>query len=107
MPEPRKIGDIVSQALDRLVGSDEARAFQLWHRAAGAQVASVTQPIRFARGTLTVVCESSVWTNELTYLGGTLLERLRALDPSCPVERLRFVTGKGPRQQGNEPLAAK
>jgi predicted nucleic acid-binding Zn ribbon protein len=107
MPEPRKIGDIVSQALDRLVGSDEARAFQLWRHAAGEQVTAVTQPIRFNRGTLTVVCESSVWANELTYLGGTLLERLRALDPACPVERLRFVTGRGPRQQGNEPSATK
>ena len=107
MPEPRKIGDIVSRSLDRLVGSDKARAFQLWRRAAGEQVAAVTQPIRFSRGTLTVVCESSVWANELTYLGGTLLDRLRALDPACPVERLRFVTGRGPRQQGNEPSAAK
>jgi predicted nucleic acid-binding Zn ribbon protein len=107
MAEPRRIGEIVRPRLDRLVGSDEARAFTAWRQAAGPQVAAATQPIRFARGTLTVVCESSVWTNELTYLGGSLLEKLREADPETPVTALRFVTGRAVRGQEKGRPAAK
>lgn len=107
MAEPRRIGDILGRRVECLVGTDQARAFAAWRRAAGPQVAAMTQPIRLSRGTLTVVCESSVWTNELTYLGVSLLGKLRALDPETPVQRLRFVTGRGGREQGEGPSASK
>ena len=101
--DPRRLGEILQGSVARLIGGDEARAFSLWRQAAGPQVVAATQPLRLARGTLTVACESSVWANELTYLGGSLLEKLRALDPDCPVTKLRFVTSGGSRRQEDEP----
>ena len=56
------------------------RAPSLWQQAAGAGRAPRSQAAAFARGTLTVACESSVWAQELTYLGGRILSVCGALD---------------------------
>ena len=101
--DPLRLGEILQRRVARLIGSDEARAFSLWRQAAGPQVAAVTRPLRLARGTLTIGCESSVWANELTYLGGSLLQKLRTIDPDCPVTRLRFIIAGGLRKQENGP----
>jgi len=92
MSDFTRLGDIVAAAMRRVVQSDEARAYQGWRRTAGDDVAAVTRPRRFARGLLTVECESSTWASELTYLTPMILERLVADDPDTPVKKLRFVT---------------
>jgi predicted nucleic acid-binding Zn ribbon protein len=102
MTEFSRLGDILSAALSRVAGSDEARAYRAWARAAGGDVVAVTRPRRLARGVLTVECESSAWANELTYLTPVILERLRADDPDTPVETLRFVAGRPRRPQADE-----
>jgi hypothetical protein len=108
--------------LSRIDTSDQARAYGAWARAAGDTVAANARPRSFARGVLTVECASSIWAQELTYLGGQLLARMSELDPAHPVRRFRFVTrrspapspGTGPAEaeegattQENEPAAAK
>ena len=93
---PRRLGDILTPALDRLVGSDEARAYAAWTRAVGEPVARGTRPKAFRRGQLTVECASSVWANELTYLGPQILRRMDELMPGHPVQRFRFVVGRLP-----------
>ena len=40
---PRRLGDIITPALDRLAGGDEARAYAAWARAVGDPVAGGTQ----------------------------------------------------------------
>ena len=102
MAEFSRLGDILGAALSRVAGSDEARAYQGWARAAGGDVVAVTRPRRLARGVLTVECESSAWANELTYLTPVILERLRADDPETPVKELRFVTGRPHRSLDEE-----
>jgi predicted nucleic acid-binding Zn ribbon protein len=94
MAEFSRLGDILNAALGRVAGSDEGRAYRAWARAAGADVVAVTRPRRLSRGVLTVECESSTWSNELTYLTPVILERLRADDPTIPVTGLRFVVGR-------------
>jgi predicted nucleic acid-binding Zn ribbon protein len=94
MAEFTRLGDILHTALGRVAGSDEGRAYQGWARAAGADVVAVTRPRRLARGVLTVECESSTWSSELTYLTPVILERLRSDDPATPVKSLRFVVGR-------------
>ena len=94
--EPKKLSEILDPALGRLTTSDQARAYGAWARAAGDTVAANARPRSFARGVLTVECASSIWAQELTYLGGRLLERMGEVDPGHPVERFRFVTRRSP-----------
>jgi hypothetical protein len=91
---PRRLGEVITPALDRLAGGEEARAYRAWARAVGEPVASGTRPKAFRRGQLTVECASSVWANELTYLGPQILRRMDEVAPGHPVERFRFVVGR-------------
>jgi hypothetical protein len=91
---PRRLGDILTPALGRIVGSEEARAYAAWSRAVGEPVTRGTRPKAFRRGQLTVECASSVWANELTYLGPQILRRMDEVAPGHPVERFRFVVGR-------------
>jgi predicted nucleic acid-binding Zn ribbon protein len=103
--EPKRLGDILNPALDRLATSEQARAYGAWARAAGEQVASGAHPRHFARGVLTVECTSSVWANELTYLGGQILRRMDEVAPGHPVKRFRFVVERTvPRQEEGPPV---
>ena len=105
--EPKRLGDILNPALDRLATSEQARAYGAWARAAGEQVASGARPRHFGRGLLTVECTSSVWANELTYLGGQILRRMDEVAPGHPVKRFRFVVERAARRQEDEPSPAK
>jgi len=104
--EPRRLGDILAPALARIGTSDEARAFGAWARAAGDQVAAGARPRNFSRGVLTVECTSSVWANELTYLGGRILARMDEVAPGHPVRRFRFMVEREPLRQEEPPSAA-
>ena len=91
MNEARRLGDILGGRLGRLEASGEVRAYRAWQEAAGGQIRAVTTPARLTGDTLLVECESSVWAQELTYLGPRLLARMQEVDPETPVRRLRFV----------------
>lgn len=103
----RRLGEIVAPALDRLAGGDQGRAYAAWARAAGEQVTSGARPRAFSRGVLTVECTSSVWANELTYLGAEILRRMDVVAPEHPVERLRFMVASAPMSQEPEDPARK
>jgi hypothetical protein len=105
MTEPSSLGDILRGTMERVVGSDEARAYLAWERAAGDALAAVSRPRRFVRGRLTVECESSAWASELSYFAPLLLERITALDPGTPVETLRFVAHSRGRRAPAGPSA--
>ena len=69
-------------------------------------MASGARPRHFSRGVLTVECTSSVWANELTYLGGQILRRMEEVAPGHPVKRFRFVIERAaPRQEDEPPVA--
>ena len=106
MSDPKRLGDILGTALGRLATSDQARAYAAWARASGEQVASGARPRHFSRGALTVECTSSVWANELTYLGAQILRRMDEVAPGHPVKRFRFVIERAAPRQEEEPLAA-
>jgi hypothetical protein len=51
-----------------------------------------------------VECTSSVWANELTYLGAQILRRMDEVAPGHPVKRFRFVIERAaPRQEEAPP----
>jgi len=93
---PRRLGDIITPSLDKLAGGDEARAYAAWARAVGDPVSGGTRPKAFRRGQLTVECASSVWANELTYLGPQILRRMDEVAPGHPVLKFRFIVGRLP-----------
>jgi hypothetical protein len=107
MSEPRRIGEILHPALDRLEHSESGRAYGAWARATGAQVAGGARAKAFNRGVLTVECSSSVWAGELTYLSDQIMRRMRELTPDHPVERLRFMVARGRAKQVDEAPAPK
>ncbi len=93
---PRRLGDVITPALGRLAGGEEARAYSAWARAVGDPVSGGTRAKAFRRGQLTIECASSVWANELTYLGPQILRRMDEVAPGHPVTRFRFVVGRLP-----------
>ncbi|HQG02748.1 MAG TPA: DUF721 domain-containing protein [Thermoleophilia bacterium] len=98
--------------MTRLDTDDRARAYGVWARAAGDTVAAHARPRSLMRGVLTVECASSIWAQELTYLGPHLLARMSEFDPGHPVERFRFVTCRSPvapggAQDGASPASKK
>ena len=103
---PRRLGDIIVPSLDKLAGGDEARAYAAWARAVGEPVTAGTRPKAFRRGQLTVECASSVWANELTYLGPQILRRMDEVAPGHPVKRFRFVVGRLPAPADGDEVAA-
>ena len=99
---PRRLGDVLTPALDRLATGDEARAYSAWARAVGDPVTGGTRPKAFRRGQLTIECASSVWANELTYLGPQILRRMDEVAPGHPVKRFRFLVGRVPSAAPDE-----
>ena len=85
-----------------MIGSEEARAYLAWTRASGAAVAAVTAPRSLSAGVLTVGCPSSIWANELTYLGAQILQQMNELCPGHTVRRLRFIVAPSPGSEGPE-----
>jgi len=105
---PRRLGEVLTPTLDRLASGDEARAYAAWARAVGDPVTGGTRPKAFRRGQLTIECASSVWANELTYLGPQILRRMDEVVPGHPVKRFRFVLGRlpAPASADEEPAGA-
>lgn len=73
-----------------------AKAFAWWSRAVPARIVEHARPVRLVHGTLIVHVSSSVWANELHYLGEDLLAELAKHNPQSGVKRLRFKVGPLP-----------
>jgi predicted nucleic acid-binding Zn ribbon protein len=65
----------------------------VWERAAGPAVAAAARPIAERDGVLTVLCEASVWAEELELMAGEIVPRLNAELGGAPVRALRCRTG--------------
>lgn len=74
-----------------------ARVQRLWPDAVGEALAGEARPVSELSGTVTIACRSSVWAQELTYLGTDLAaklnDRLAGPGHAGQVADLRFVTG--------------
>ena len=78
---PQKIGSIVESFLsDRgyLTICRENQAVGEWPRIVGEEVARVTRCDRVEAGTLYVRVESAPWRQELSYMKGLILDKVRA-----------------------------
>jgi predicted nucleic acid-binding Zn ribbon protein len=95
--DPRPIGEEIERMLrsrgwqQRLIA---ARLVARWPEVVGPAVASHCQP-RWLEddGTLAVVADSAAWATQLSYLQGTLLERLATIVGAGVVKQVRVRTG--------------
>jgi predicted nucleic acid-binding Zn ribbon protein len=55
-----------------------ARVQACWNEAVGAAIAEEARPVAERDGTLTVMCRSGTWANELELLAPELLEKLNS-----------------------------
>jgi len=69
-----------------------------WPGVAGPALAAAAEPASEREGTVTVVCESAVWAQELELLASDLLPRLNEALPAGRVDRLRFFVGSAPNR---------
>ncbi len=65
---------------------EAAKAFAWWSRSVPPRILEHARPVRLSRGVLIVHVSSSVWANELHYLGDDLLARLREAAPTSRIE---------------------
>jgi predicted nucleic acid-binding Zn ribbon protein len=94
--DPRPIGEEIERVLrsrgwqQRLL---EARVVARWPDVVGEAVAVHCQPRGLeADGTLLVVADSAAWATQLSYLRGTLLDRLAMIIGPALVRQVRVRT---------------
>lgn len=88
---PRPAASAFRAARDRAAPRTGLAAVQsAWREAVGEQLAAVAEPVAEREGTLTIVCNDSVWAQELDLVQGQLLERLRASLGELAPAQLRF-----------------
>lgn len=86
-----------------------AKAFAWWSRSVPPRILEHARPVKLSHGVLIVHVSSSVWANELHYLGEDLLQQIRKHAPESRIEKLHFKVGPLPdipkRARPNPPAA--
>ena len=91
---PRPLALAVTRLSDSLAPATPlARVQSAWEQAAGAAVAAAARPTSEREGVLTVLCEASVWAQELELMSEVLIERLNELLGEGAIRELRCRTG--------------
>ena len=95
---PRPLATAIGQALERAEPVTLLAAVQsAWPAAVGEAIAREATPVTERSGVVTVACSSSAWAQELDFLGGQILEKIRPDLPSeTPLEGLRFIIATDP-----------
>ena len=76
-----------------------ARVQAAWPESVGDVVAREATPVSEREGTLSVLCQSAVWANELELLAPEILKKLNAAlggPPGTPLTALRAKVGQAP-----------
>lgn len=72
------------------------RLREAWAEVVGPQVASRSEPVRLARGALTVRAEAGAWASELALLAPSIVQRADRYLGGGLVRELQVVTGAAP-----------
>ena len=100
--EPATVGALLSRsALGRRRRDGVDR--DLWSLSVGERIAARAEPAELRQGVLLVRVASSIWAQELSLLGPSILERLR--EHGVVVDALRFGVGQvTPREPAGRKL---
>jgi predicted nucleic acid-binding Zn ribbon protein len=103
---PELIGDILKERIDALGWAGRLREEEVltgWDAAVGPQIAAHARPSHITDHRLTIVTESSVWTQQLSLLKPDLLRRISGSFGAGVVTDLYFITGKIESAPGKPP----
>ncbi|MDP2711108.1 MAG: DUF721 domain-containing protein [Solirubrobacteraceae bacterium] len=93
---PRPLSTAVEALTQRLAPATLLADVQrVWPQAAGAAIAAEAQPLSERDGTLTVLCSSAVWMQEIDLMGPVLVDALNALLGADRVRTVRCVATAG------------
>jgi len=91
---PRAISSALGELSARIApASTLARVQEIWGTAAGATIAAAARPTAEHDGVLTVICDASVWAQELNLMAGEIVPRINAALGSEAIRELRCRTG--------------
>ena len=71
----------------------EAAVWRVWDRVVGETVAQQAQPASVRRGILFVTCSSPVWMQQLQFMKGVILEKLKQHLEKKVIKDIRFQIG--------------
>ena len=98
---PRPVGIAVEALAQRLAPATLLADVQrVWDAAAGPGIASEAQPLSERDGTVTVLCSSAVWMQEIDLMGPVLVDALNDALGSERVRAVRCVATAGRRRPG-------
>ena len=94
---PRRIRRILNATLCKL-GLEkrikECAILSFWNDAVGENIALHTKPLKVYDGRMTVLVESSSWTQELTFLKSGIMERLNSTIGKEVIKDIYFKIGE-------------
>ena len=95
---PRRLGSALRPARARARPKTLLAAVQeSWAGIAGKAIAAESEPVAERDGVITVACRSATWAQELEFLSGQILPRIRENLPAGTVlEELRFTASADP-----------
>lgn len=89
---PRPVGIAIDALTDRLAPATLLADVQrVWESAAGAAIAREARPLSEREGTITVLCSTAVWMQEIDLMGPMLVDALNAALGSDRVRSIRCV----------------
>ena len=94
---PRRIKRILNATLRKLGLEKRIKEYAIlsfWNDAVGENIALHTRPIKVYDGRLTVLVESSSWTQELTFLKSGIMERLNSTIGKKVIKDIYFKRGE-------------
>ena len=95
---PRRLDGAVDALTARLAPATLlAEVQRAWHAAAGEAIAAAAVPLSERHGTITLLCESAVWMNEIELMGPVLVDALNAALGGERVRAVRCVATRGRR----------
>ena len=96
---PRTVATAIEALTQRLAPATLLADVQrVWPQAAGAAIAGEAEPVSEREGTVTLLCSSAVWMQEIDLMGPVLVDALNAALGSDRVRSLRCVATAGRRR---------
>jgi predicted nucleic acid-binding Zn ribbon protein len=98
---PRSLATAVEALAQRLAPATLLADVQrVWEQAAGAGIAREAKPVSERAGTVTLLCSSAVWMQEIDLMGPVLVDALNEQLGADRVHAVRCVATAGRRRPG-------